>query len=113
MRATRNILNLVENDAVGIVNSEESDDGAEDGYAEHDLVVGDGEEEHIIVLNTLGGVVIVFLLVDGLGPWINHHRLRGCASWASHAGGRGSFQVLRERDATKSLGGIKLSNWRG
>lgn len=37
-----NILDLVENDTVRVVDPEETDDGAQDGYAEHDLVVGDG-----------------------------------------------------------------------
>lgn len=82
-----NILNLIENDAVRVVDPEESNDGAENGHAKHDLVVGDGEEEDIIVLDALGGVIFMFFLLASLDSRINHHGLRRCANWAGHAGG--------------------------
>lgn len=84
-RLEGSILDLVEYDAVGVIDSEKSNDGAQDSHANHDLVVGDGEEEDIVVLNALRGVVGIFLALSlRLEP---HRRLlvRWCASWASHA----------------------------
>lgn len=83
-----NILDFVENHAVRVVDSEEPDNGAQDGHAEHNLVVGDRKQEDIVVLDTLRGVVVIYLFPVSQQLGIDHHGLRGCVSWASsHAEG--------------------------
>lgn len=52
------ILDLVEHDAARLVDPEETNDGGEDRHAEHDLVIGNREEEDIIVVDAFGCVIV-------------------------------------------------------
>jgi len=52
------ILDFVEHNARGLVYPEEAHDGCQDGDAHHDLVVGDGEKENIVILDAFGRVVV-------------------------------------------------------
>jgi hypothetical protein len=60
------ILDLVEDNAARLVDSEETNDGGENCHTERDLVVGNRKEEDIIVVDTLG-CVIVGLACPGSG----------------------------------------------
>lgn len=57
------LLDLVKDDTGGLVDSEQANNGGEDGQAKHDLVVGNRQEEDIVVLNTVG--LIAQLALDG------------------------------------------------
>lgn len=86
------VLDLVEYDAGRLVYAEKANDGTNYGQCRHDLVVGDGEEEDIVVLDAIGGVVVRSLWGfrlrllrrsrRGGRPWGWRFR----TSWASHLG---------------------------
>lgn len=46
-------LDLVKDDAGGLVDSEQANGGSENGQKDHDLVVGDRQEKNIIVINAI------------------------------------------------------------
>ena len=48
-----NTLDFVENDAGGLVDAEEAHSGSDKRHYDHDLVVGHGEEEDIVIGDAL------------------------------------------------------------
>lgn len=69
------ILDLVEDDAGGLVDAEQAHNGGQHGNSQHELKVGAREEEHIVVFNALRRVIVLALrrlrlglLAEGRGP---------------------------------------------
>jgi hypothetical protein len=58
-------LYFIKYNTTRLVYPEQSDNGCNNSYTDHDLIVGAREQKHIRILNTIGSVIIV-LLDDGL-----------------------------------------------
>lgn len=96
------ILDLVEYNTAGLVDSEETNDRAEDRRAEHDLVVGNRKEENVIVVNTLGGIVVRF---PCLGPGFHMILVGQGRRWPRRL-------RLRANCARHGVKSIKIRGWR-
>ena len=119
-----NVLDLVEHHAGGLVDAVEADNRRDDGHQDGDLVVGNGQQEDVIVVDAVGCVVVFALRGLGLGLRDARRRLRRgrrspglrrglCGKALGHVGGVG-FDGRRPR-CRVSLGvsrrGTRVVGW--
>lgn len=71
-----NALDLVEHHAGGLVDAVEADNGRDNCHQDGDLVVGDGQQKDVIVVDAVGCVVLFALGGLGLGLRNARRRLR-------------------------------------
>jgi hypothetical protein len=76
-------LYFIKYNTTRLVYPEQSDNGCNNSYTDHDLIVGAREQKHIRILNTIGSVIIV-LLDDGLRRRSSGDLCRCRLCWSSH-----------------------------
>jgi hypothetical protein len=67
----RNILDFIEDYTCGLVDAEETHGGANERHQHEECIVGGGEVENVIVLDTIGGIAF----------WWRLHRFTVLGSW--------------------------------